>query len=130
MGVETAKVIIFNYFRFNPIIIPWEDLLLLLEGQPVHLSTPKTHFAKDIVLDSDTPVFCTSKGPIPYVKGGSIDDRESEMMHVRWRHIEFRHQIEIERQKCIQPCTYCFLHFLLEGHVTSTAQEHQDALQK
>ena len=130
MGVETAEVIIFNDFRFNPIIIPWADLLLLLEGQPVHLSTPKTHFAKDIVLDSDTPVFCTSKGPILYVKGGSVDDRESEMMRVRWRHIEFRHQIEIEKQKCIQPCAYCFSHFLLDGHVTSTAQEHQDAPQK
>ncbi len=129
MGVETAEVIIFNDFRFNPIIIPWADLLLLLEGQPMHLSTPKTHFAKDIVLESDTPVFCTSKGPILYVKGGSIDDRESEMMRVRWRHIEFRHQIEIEKQKCIQPCAYCFSHFLLDGHVTSTAQAHENAPQ-
>ena len=36
-------------------------LLLMLEGQLVHLPTPKSHFAKDTVFDSDTPILATLK---------------------------------------------------------------------
>ena len=34
--------------------IPWNDLLLLLDGQTVHLPIPKTHFSKDVAVKSDT----------------------------------------------------------------------------
>ena len=36
------------------------DLLLMLEGKLVHLPAPKSHYAKDIVFNRDTPVFCTT----------------------------------------------------------------------
>ena len=39
----------------------WHDLLLRLKGDVVHLPAPKTHFAKDISLTSDTRIFCTGK---------------------------------------------------------------------
>ena len=45
-------------------MIPWHNLLLLLEGEAVHFSVPKTHFAEDILLDSDTPVVATSKSKL------------------------------------------------------------------
>ena len=38
----------------------------MLEGQMVHLPAPKTHYAKDIVYDKDTPIFCTGKQPFVY----------------------------------------------------------------
>ena len=38
------------------------DLLLVLEGDPVHLPAPKSHFCKDIVFDRGTPTFGTSRG--------------------------------------------------------------------
>ena len=65
--------------------LPWHDLLLLLEGQLVHLPAPKSHFAKDMVFDRDTPIFATSKYPLVFVKNGMVDERETEMMTVRWR---------------------------------------------
>ena len=42
-------------------------MLLLLEGQPVHFSAPKTHYAQGIVFEKDTP-FCTSKSEIVAIK--------------------------------------------------------------
>ena len=59
-------------FRWSPQIIPWHDLLLMLEGQPVHLPAPKSHFCKDIVFDKDTPIFGTSKHELVFVRGGVV----------------------------------------------------------
>ena len=54
--------------------IPWNDLLFLLEGQTVHLPTPKTHLSKDIAVKSDTPIFRTAM----------LDQQETDMMKVWW----------------------------------------------
>ena len=82
VGAEKAECIFLNDFRWSPCIIPWHDLLLL-EGQLVHLPAPKSHYAKDIVFDKDTPIFATGKNEIIFVKSGDIDDKETEMMAVR-----------------------------------------------
>jgi hypothetical protein len=49
-------------------MIPWRDLLLLLEGQPVHFPTPKNHYKDDIYLTRDTPIFATGKKLLPLSK--------------------------------------------------------------
>lgn len=74
-------------------MIPWHDLLLLLKGQPVHLPAPKTHYEKDILLSTDTPIFVTSSGQICHVKHGVVDETETEMMAVRCRAFKFTVQI-------------------------------------
>ena len=74
VGAEHAEVIFLNDFRWSPQIIPWHDLLLMLEGQPVHLPAPKSHFCKDIVFNKDTPIFGTSKHELVFV-GGVVDER-------------------------------------------------------
>ena len=76
----------------------------MLEGEVVHLPVPKTHFTRDIELVKDTPVFCTSKRPLIYIKNGVVDDRESEMMAVCWHIIYFNHQIPQEQQRKIPAC--------------------------
>ena len=83
LGVETAEVISLNDFRWCSQIILRHDLLLLLEGQKVHLPAPKTHFSQDIEFTRDTPMFCTSKEELSFVRGGVLDERESQMMRVR-----------------------------------------------
>ena len=69
----------------SPQMKPWHDLLLMLEGQPVHLPAPKSHFCKDILFHKDTPIFGTSKHELVFVRGGVVHERETEMMQVRWR---------------------------------------------
>ena len=85
----------------------------MLEGQLVHLPAPKTHYARDIVFERDTPIFCTGKQPIIYIKNGVIGERESEMMVVRWKIFKFHVRIEERNQKEIPNCSKCFASFVL-----------------
>ena len=50
----------------------------MLEGQLVHLPAPKSHYAKDIVFEKDTPIFATRKNPIIFVKNFTIDEKETD----------------------------------------------------
>lgn len=95
-------------------MIPWHDLLLMLEGEIVHLPAPKTHYSKDLQLSKDTPIFCTTKRPLVFVKNGVIDDRESEMMAVRWKMFHFSCQIPENKQRRITPCGRCFAALILD----------------
>ena len=52
----------------------------MLKGQPVRLSAPKTHYAKDVVRDKDTPIFANGKHTLVYIKNGYIDEKETKMM--------------------------------------------------
>lgn len=113
VGAEKAEVLFLNDFRWSQQIIAWHDLLLMLEGQLVHLSAPKSHYAKDMVFDRDTPIFCTTKHPIVLVRSGHVDERETEMMSVRWKVFAFNYQIPVEDQKEILPCPTCFSRLIL-----------------
>ena len=113
VGAEKAEVIFLNDFRWNPQIIQWHDLLLMLEGQPVHLPAPKSYFSKDLEFTRDTPIFCTTKHDLGYVKGGVIDERETEMMAVRWHSFQFQRQIREAEQLSIPSCARCFAEFIL-----------------
>ena len=117
VGVENAECIFLNDFRWNDKMIPWHDLLLLLEGEPVHFPAPKTHFAEDILLETDIPVFATSKYKLAYVKGGCVDVRETEMMSVRWKVFSLSQQIPEEQQAEITPCHHCFAHLVYQGRM-------------
>ena len=50
VGVENCEIIFLNDFRWCGQIIPWHNLLLLLEGQIVRFPAPKTHYAQDIIF--------------------------------------------------------------------------------
>ncbi|KXJ07843.1 hypothetical protein AC249_AIPGENE8158 [Exaiptasia diaphana] len=113
VGVENSEVIFLNDFRWSPQIIPWHNLLLLLEGQLVRFPAPKTHYAKDIVFDSDAPIFCTANEELSYVRGGVLDRVETDMMTVRWRSFKFFYQIPEEEQVTTTPCPRCFAEFIL-----------------
>ena len=116
VGSENAEVIFLNYFRWSPEILAWKDLLLLLEGQTLHLPTPKTHFAKDIIFERDTPIFARNKEPVVFMgKRGCIDDRETEMMTARWKVFTFSHQIPQSSQKEMPCGKRCFAELLMLG---------------
>lgn len=101
---------LFIYFQ----IIAWADFLLLLEGEAVHLPAPKTSYAKDFVIESDTPIFCTTSQPIQLIRGGVVLERETAMMAVRWKHYQFYHQIPFAQQRRLRPCSRCFAAFVLQ----------------
>jgi hypothetical protein len=113
IGAETAECIFLNDFRWCPHLLPWHDLLLLLEGHVVHLPAPKTHFSKDITFENDTPISCTSENPLMFIKNGVIDERETEMMRVRWKLIQFNYQVPPNTQRDITSGARCFATLIL-----------------
>ena len=117
IGVQDSEIIFLNDFRWSSEIIAWKDLLLLLEGQIVRFAAPKSQFARDIVLEKDTPVFATSIAPIMYTgRCTSASSRmEDDMMDSRWRVFELRHQIPQREQKEIPPCGRCFAELVMLG---------------
>ena len=78
----------------------------------VHLPAPKTHYARDIVFEKDTPMFSTGKQPIIYIKNGVIDQRETDMM-ANLEIIHFNVRIEESKQKEILKCPKCSASLIL-----------------
>lgn len=115
VGVEDAELIYLNDFRWNEKIISWQDLLRLLEGDSVHFPAPKTHYAKDILLSRDTPIFATSIGPIRRYQNVSMGQEETRMMEVRWKIYKFHHQISTDQMLDATPCGKCFAKLILEN---------------
>ena len=75
---------------------------------------------KDMILDKDTPFFATSDAPLALIKGGTIDEINTEMMQVRWNMFRLHRQIPKNEQKDIKPCISCFGKL-----ITSNANAHQ-----
>ena len=65
--VEDCVVMFLNDFRWNPQMISWSGLLLLLEGQLVHFLTPKNHRATDVLLKKLVPIFATGISEIKHL---------------------------------------------------------------
>ena len=81
VGADNEEVIILKGFRWSSELICWKDLLLLLEDEPVRLSSPKNRFATDVCMKTDIPIFATSKAKIEFAtKHNMRDNRETEMM--------------------------------------------------
>ena len=118
LGAEKAELIFLNDFRWSSEMIAWKELLLLLEGQSVHLPSPKNHYSCDICIDSDTPIVATGKSRITFVgKYNSTDDIENEMMAARWKVFDFFSQIPEENQRDLSPCPHCFSNLILMGEL-------------
>ena len=94
--------------------MPWQDLLKLLEGDQIHIAAPKSHYAKDLVLDKNTPIFATSISRIRSYTNGKINEAETEMMEVRWKVFSFYSQLQPHEIKELQPWAKCFANLVVE----------------
>ena len=117
LGIEDAEVVLLNDFRWKPSLIPWCELLQVLEGDTVHFPAPKNLMSKDIVLDKDTPFFATSDAPLALINGATINRVNTEMMHVRWNMFQLYWQIPREKQKELKACCSCFAKLII-GNAT------------
>ena len=111
VGAQDAEVVLLNDLRWSEKLISWSDFLNLLEGFPIHIQAPKTHFAGDILWDKKTPIFATSSSRLRKYDGGLLNEAETKMMDVRWEYIEFTKPIRSPKE--ITPCPHCFSRFIL-----------------
>lgn len=57
-----------------------------------------------------------------FVRGGVVDERETEMMKVRWRIFHLNRQIRQEDQRKVPPCGKCFACFVLIESASSSGE--------
>lgn len=119
VGADKKEIIWLNDFRWTRELIEWKSLLLLLEGDRVNLPAPKNHFAMDVCIDTDIPIFATSKDVIKYRGSYNAEDqREDDMMASRWKVFRFTHSIPEREQKKMTPCPHCFAKLVLMGEIS------------
>ena len=119
VGADKKEVIWLNDFRWSRELIEWKSFLLLLEGDQVNLPAPKNHYATDVCIDHDVPIFATSKDTIKYRGPYNAEDKnEDDMMASRWKVFYFTHSIPEDEQKDIAPCPHCFSKLALMGEIS------------
>ena len=111
VGGEKANVIFLNDWRWNDKLVIWTDFLKLLEGLPMHIEAPKTHFAEDILWDVKTPIFATSSTQLKKVDGGVVNEIEANMIRDWWNYFEFCKPVT--NPKIIISCGQCLARFIL-----------------
>ena len=77
-------------------------------------------YAKDIVFDTDAPIFCTANEELSFLRGGVLDRVETEVTRVRWKSFHLVHQIPEERQVTTVRCPRCFAELILQLTRTSS----------
>ena len=115
VGMENKELAFLNDLRYSPAMLPWQDFLNLLEGMEVHIPTPKTHYAEDIEITSDIPIFATSIAPITFTGKSTNPAGEDAMMAARWKNYAFTHSIPQGNQVKFPPCMRCFAELMLLG---------------
>ena len=96
-------------------MIPWQEFLNLLEGQNVHLAAPKTHYARDILITDDAPIFATSIARIMFAGKSANVEWENAIMEARWRKFQLSVQIPLFEQKTVKSCSRCFCGLVFMG---------------
>ena len=102
VSADQPEMIVLQDFKWSSELICWKDFLHLLEGENVKLPSPKNQFATDVCINTDIPIFATSKAKIDFVG-------KRKMMGVRWNIFEFTHRIPQADQKIITPCPSALL---------------------
>ena len=67
----------------------------------------KKQYSTDLVIDTDIPIFATSKSPINH-PFNTTDEQENDTMESRWRVMHFHHVFTEKIQKHVSPCGRCF----------------------
>ena len=114
-GVDESEIILLNDFRWCHAVIPWEQFLLLLEGDTVKFPVK---FQDDITLKKHLPIFATSKSPITFGKNAEEHTKENKMMDSRWKVFNFHYKYSENKQISCDPCMRCYADFLycLDGN--------------
>ena len=60
----------------------------------------------------DTPIFCTIKDEVGFVREGVVGERENPKMNIGWRVFNLFNQISEEGLKPVSPCRKCLSHLI------------------
>ena len=79
------------------------------------LTSPRNHFAHDVLLEGDAPVFATAGAEIEHPGSGIKGVQLTEMMANRWRVFNFFYQIRQDEEVDVPSCKSCFAKLVALG---------------
>ena len=90
--------------------------MIFLEGDAAAAGRPSgaPTLLQKLLCCGYIPIYATIKSKIVYTGTFNLpDDRETEMMDVRWKFSEFTHKIPKNDQRTMQPCKKCLADLVL-----------------
>lgn len=102
------EVILWQDFRVDDKVIPWNHLLTLFEGTAVTIRRPRNDFQGDLDYKVCQPVFLTSGSRLSH-----YDPNEVAMMDRRFRFFSFEQSLPLKMVRKLEPCAACFASLFL-----------------
>ena len=120
VGALEKEVLFFNDLRYkangvgDKEFMPWSQLLNLLEGAPMNIAMPKSHYTQDAQWRKRPPIFATSDERITRIMNGRLDKGETAQMEQRWTYIQFNYSYTGRCNYRLIPCGKCFADLILD----------------
>lgn len=118
VGAPKKELVLLNDIRYekdgDKKVMAWAQFLNLLDGSPLSIGMPKSHFACNTEWRAQQPIFATSDGPIQRItKDGRVDAGETAQMNERWVRMDFTHRFMSPDYSLVR-CARCFASLILE----------------
>ena len=112
-GLEDAKIVLLDEFRFTKSVVPIATQCLWLDGSAVSIAKPQTGpgSVSHVKYEGSAPVFITTSiGELTALR--EAGDGDASMLLRRLLVFAFPHRVEKPRAS-IPPCASCFARFVL-----------------
>ena len=97
-------------------ILPWQDLLNLMDVDKLFIQAPKSFFAENIEWTKRQPILGNEPYKIRYMRAGEENLTETRQMDDRVFYFHLKYPIpDEELDHSILACTRCFAHLVLNG---------------
>lgn len=120
MGLERARLVLLDDWRFNEDIVSYAVQLLWFEGAPFVIARPQNQFTGHVRYSKDDPVFLTTLlDDLTSLKGKRfLKQGDVEMMLKRLHVFKFTAKISIPKNVAAG-CARCFSRWLAEAETVS-----------
>ena len=112
LGLEKARLVWLDDWRFNEDIISWALQLLWFEGASFIIARPQNLYAGHLKYSKNDPVFLTTLQADLHALKGKLKQGDVDMMVKRLKIYEFKQKVSIPPHVA-KGCAACFAHFVL-----------------
>jgi len=111
LGLERARIVVLDDWRFKEDVIPYNLQLLWFEGKPFIISRPQNQHSGHLRYEGDAPVFITTlESDLVALKEG-LQAGDIQMMLKRLKIFGFTRKL-VNPDRTIPACGRCFAEFL------------------
>ena len=121
LGLEKARVVWLDDWRFNEDIVPWAVQLLWFEGASFVIARPQNLFSGHLRYVKDDPLFITTLHADLHALKGKLKQGDLDMMVKRLKVFDFKQKVDIPSHVA-KGCSSCFARFVLGQNRASHVQ--------